>query len=364
MRKSLMKFKKNIIFFCPSMEEGGVEKNLINICNGMSTKQKILLITANKDKKVFFKKSVKFVSAKTDFFNKKSRIIKSIFCSYLLLKNYNYQKTTIVAFQSNILAIIMSKILNYKVIIRSNQSPHNYANNFIKRKIMSFFFKKADKVIVNSVDFKKEFKKFFKVDSFVIYNLIENKKKLAILSNKHIDNNFFSNSKKVLNILSVGRLVIQKNHITILKALNLIKNIRKFRFYLIGKGNEYSNLKKFIDENELNNYVKILNFKKNIYPYYHKADIFILSSLYEGLPNTLVEALTLGLPIISSNCKTGPKEILNKGKYGLLYKITDYKTLSRLILKSKKKNNVRYVKDIRFNFNSNLQKYENLITST
>ena len=362
MKRSLMKFEKNIIFFCPSMEEGGVEKNLITICNGMSNNQKISLITANKDKKVFFKKKVKFITANTNFFNKKSRFIKSIFCAYLLLKNYNSKKTTIVSFQSNILAIVMSKILNYKVIIRSNQSPNNYANNIFKRKIMSFFFKKADKIIVNSDDFRKEFKKFFNLNAFSIYNLIESRSKLESLSSMKIKNNFFSNSKKVLNILSVGRLVVQKNQITILKALNLIKNKKKFRFCLVGKGDEYNNLKIFINENKLNDQIKIINFKKNIYPYYHKADLFILSSLYEGLPNTLIEALTLGVPIISSDCKTGPQEILNK-KHGVLFKIKDYKTLSRLILKSKKKTKVRYVNDMRFDFNHNLKKYENLITS-
>jgi len=364
MKKSLIKFKNNIIFFCPSMEEGGVEKNLINICNGLSNNQKISIITANKNKKKLFKKEVKFISATTNFLSKKNRIVKGIFCVYLLFKNYNSQKTTIVAFQSNILAIIVSKILNYKVIIRSNQSPVNYANNFIKRKIMSFFFKRADKIIVNSNDFKKEFKKFFNLDTFVIYNLIESRNQLVGLSKKHVNYNFFSNSKKVLNILSVGRLVTQKNQITILKALNLIKNKREFRFYLIGKGSEYINLKKYIDKKELNDHVRILNFKQNIYPYYRKADLFILSSLYEGLPNTLIEALTLGIPIISSDCKTGPKEILNKKKYGILYKIKDYKTLSKLLLKSKKKTKIRYVNDIRFDFNRNLIKYENLIIST
>jgi len=363
MKKSLIKYKNNIIFFCPSMEEGGVEKNLINICNGIAKNHKISLITANKNKKILFKKKVNFISAKTNFFNNKNRIIKSIFCIYLLLKNHNYQKTTIVAFQSNILAILMSKILNYKVIIRSNQSPNNYANNFFKRKIMSFFFKKADEIIVNSNDFKKEFKKFFNLQTISIYNLIEKRSNLKSLSCEHINNNFFSNSKKVLNILSVGRLVTQKDQITILKALNLIKNKKKFIFYLIGKGNEYNNLKKFIVENKLDDQVKILNFKNNVYPYYRKADLFLLSSLYEGLPNTLIEALTFGIPIISSNCKTGPREILNKKKYGKLFKIKDYKTLSRLILKSKKKTKVRYVKDIRFDFNQNLKKYENLITS-
>ena len=362
MKKFSIKYNRNIIFFCPSIEEGGVEKNLINICNGFQKKHKISLITANKNKKKFFEKKINFISPKTDFFNNKSRIIKSIYCIYLLLKNYK-KKNIIVSFQSNILAIIMSKILNYKVIIRSNQSPNNYAKNIIKRSVMSFFYKKADKIIVNSNEFKNEFKKFFNLQSVPIYNLIEKTSNLKKLSKKPIYNNFFSNSKKIINILSVGRLVPQKNQITILKALNLIKNKKKFKFYLIGKGSEYYNLQKFINENKLNNHIKILNFKDNIYPYYKKADVFVLSSLYEGLPNTLIEALTFGLPIISTNCKTGPKEILNKEKYGKLFKIKDHTTLSKLILKSKKQKKKKYVHDERFEFKKNLKKYENIIAS-
>ena len=78
-----------------------------------------------------------------------------------------------ISFQSNIIAIIMSKLLNYKIIIRANQSPSNYARNYIKRKIMSLFYKQADKIVVNSNDFRKEFNKFFQVKSITIYNLIE-----------------------------------------------------------------------------------------------------------------------------------------------------------------------------------------------
>ena len=363
MKKFSIKYNKNIIFFCPSIEEGGVEKNLINICNGFQKKYKISLITANKNKKKFFKKKINFISPKTNFFNNKSRIVKSIYCIYLLLKNYNNKKNIIVSFQSNVLAIIMSKILNYKVIIRSNQSPNNYAKNIIKRSFMSFFYKKADKIIVNSNDFKNEFKKFFNLQSVSIYNLIETTSNLKKLSKKPIYNNFFSNSKKIINILSVGRLVPQKSQITILKALNIIKNRKKFKFYLIGKGSEYYHLQKFINENKLNNHIKILNFKDNIYPYYKKADVFVLSSLYEGLPNTLIEANYFNLTIISSDCKTGPKEILESNKSAKFFKVGNYKELSNIILSIKIKKKKKYNIDKKFEFYNNLFHYKKLILS-
>ena len=75
--------------------------------------------------------------------------------------------------------------------------------------------------------------------------------------------------------------------------------------------------------------VKFINFKKNPYPYIKQADLFILTSKYEGLLNVLLEAITLKKFIISSNCPTGPREILLNGKGGSLFPIGDAKNLAR-----------------------------------
>ena len=68
----------------------------------------------------------------------------------------------------------------------------------------------------------------------------------------------------------------------------------------------------------MENDILLLGFIKNPFKYLAKSDIFVLSSLYEGLPTVLIEALACGIPIISTDCQTGPKEILDKGKYGFL----------------------------------------------
>ena len=212
----------------------------------MSINHKISLITANKNKKIFFNKKINFISSNSNFFNNKSRIIKSMYCCYLLYKYFKNKKATIISFQANVSAILVAKVFGYKIIIRSNQSPTFYAKNFLKRKFMRFFFKRADKVIVNSKDFQNEFKKYFNLNSTVIYNLFEKPKIIKKLSKKPIKQNFFKNSKKIINILSIGRLVAQKDYITILKALNLIKNKKKYKLIIIGKGVDYIKLVSFI----------------------------------------------------------------------------------------------------------------------
>ena len=86
----------------------------------------------------------------------------------------------------------------------------------------------------------------------------------------------------------------------------------------------------------MQDYVKLIGYKNNPFKYINSSDLFILSSKYEGLPNVLIESMFLKKSVISSDCPTGPKEILNNGKYGSLFKVGDYKTLSRLIVNFKK----------------------------
>lgn len=135
---------------------------------------------------------------------------------------------------------------------------------------------------------------------------------------------------------------------------------------IIGKGNEHNSLIKFIRENNLHKIVKLLGYKNNPYPYIEKSDIFILSSKFEGLPNVLLESMYLKKRIISSDCPTGPREILINNKYGFLYPINDYLALSKIIKRFKKnklkKINNYHIKNLKkFDFNINCNKYLKIV---
>ena len=177
--------------------------------------------------------------------------------------------------------------------------------------------------------------------------------------------NFFK--RNTLNLINIGRLTNQKDQITILKAINLIKNSIKLKLLIIGKGSELYNLNKYIINHDLKKIVKCIGYKSNPYPYIKKSDIFILSSIYEGLPNVLLEAMFLKKFVISTNCPTGPYEILNNNKYGKLIPIKDYRILSETILdyksyyKNKKILNSAFHSLERFDFKINCEKYYNFI---
>jgi glycosyltransferase involved in cell wall biosynthesis len=312
--------EKKLIIFIPSIEDGGVEKNLYLISNYLSNKlKKIELITCNNNYKKKFSNKIHIISPNNRFFWNKKRWIKYLVCLIILFyRIINDRKVIIFAFQANIYAILVAKILNIKIITRSNSSPSGWSKNFLKNLLFKFLLKKSDSIIVNSLEFQKEFYSKFKIRTQFIYNpfckkLIKEKLKI------NIKNKFFK--KNELKIINVGRLTKQKDQITILKAFRLIDKKLKPKLVIIGKGSEYEILQGYINNNDLNADVKLLGYTDNPFALIKDSNIVVLTSKFEGLPNILLEAQYLKKYIISTNCPTGPSEILSNGNYGTLIKI-------------------------------------------
>ena len=360
---------RKLVIFVPSIEDGGVEKNLYLITNFFAKKNiNVNIITANRDKKKFFDKKINFISPSSNNFNKKNRFYKTLYSFYLLLKFYlKYKNFMILSFQANIYAIFFSFFFRIDIITRSNTAPYGWSSNFIKRYIFKIFFTYPKKIIVNSNDFKKQLDKEFKVSSICIYNPFDKKVVNKKIKEK-INEKFFK--KGFLNFINIGRMTDQKNQILLLKAFNNIKDKIKFKLLIIGKGRNKSLLKRYVIDNKLNNNIKIVNYKKNPYPYLNKADYFILSSKYEGLPNVLLEAQFLKKPIISTNCPTGPREILINGKAGFLFDVGNIHQLEKKIIFISQKKNLRLLKlkcklgfksMDRFDYDVNMKTYYKLV---
>ncbi len=350
---------KKIIFYIPSIEGAGVEKNLYLLIKYLPKQiGKINIVTANK--KNNDSKNIKYICPNSNYWNEKNRILKNIICAYLLIKNFWSSKAVILSFQSNITSIVISKILRFRVLIRLNTSLKKYLNNNFKKFIFKFFYGLSDIIIVNSKFFQKELSDL-KIKSHIIYNLNTNEKK-----RKKLD---FFKKFKGLKILNIGRLTDQKDQMTLIKSLDILKkkNIN-FRCSIIGRGTLKNILLYEIKRLNLTDNIKLVGFKDKAEQYISQCDIFVLSSKYEGLPNVLIESQKYIIPIISSNCPTGPKEILMNGKLGELFPVGNYTILAnklinfvqnKKILKKKSYKAIKYFK--RFDPIINSNKYSKLI---
>ncbi len=233
--------QKKLILFIPSIEGGGVEKNLFIISNYLKDKiNNISVISVSNEFKNKFDYKIKFISPKADFWNsigRRKKFFVGLFLLFLeILKDRNI---LVFSFQGNVYCTLLCKLLGIKVIVRSNSAPDGWSQNGFKNFVFRYVLRSADKIIVNSFEFKKKFKTKFKIHAECIYNPLNKKeiiKKSKIKSKIKFD-------RKKLKLINIGRYTDQKDQLTLLKAVNRIKDKIRFNLLLVGRGVEK---KKFV----------------------------------------------------------------------------------------------------------------------
>jgi len=129
-------------------------------------------------------------------------------------------------------------------------------------------------------------------------------------------------------VLAVGTLKPVKRHDLLIRAFARLK-LPNARLYILGEGRERTSLAGLIRELGMEDRILMPGFQMNTAPWYAHADLFVLSSDYEGFGNVIVEALEQGTPVVSTDCPSGPREILENGKYGTLVPVGDVEALAK-----------------------------------
>lgn len=135
-------------------------------------------------------------------------------------------------------------------------------------------------------------------------------------------------------VLAVGTLKAVKDFPTLIRAFALLHNQVNVRLLILGEGEERPKLEALIQSLGLQDAVSLPGFAANTAPFYAHADVFVLSSVNEGLPTVMIEALEQGVPVVSTDCPSGPREILEGGKYGKLMPVGNAEALAAAMLGS------------------------------
>ena len=185
--------------------------------------------------------------------------------------------------------------------------------------------------------------------------------KIEKLSNENIKIEFDKESK---NLLSVGRLAPQKGFDLIIQSIPLL-NDKNIKLYILGDGEEKENLLTLIEKLNLKERVFLLGRKLNPYAYMKNADLFILSSRYEGFPNVLIEAGSCGLYSICNNCPGGVNEIILKDINGNIVDFNNKdlvaKTIEKNLILNKDKEKIKHSIKNRYSLDKIIKKYEDLL---
>tara|TARA_B100000575_G_scaffold292819_1_gene302258 strand:- start:19506 stop:20579 length:1074 start_codon:yes stop_codon:yes gene_type:complete len=236
------------------------------------------------------------------------------------------------------LGVFLSGITCRLILSEHNHLSTQYKNkgflhNLLMRSSMFFCYRLSTSVVAVSQGVKSDLEKLSLVNKNkfeVIHNPIAPVNKVS--KDKKIEIEKLWNSSDEKRLITVGSLKKQKNHLLLINAFALVNNTIPSKLMIIGDGEEREQLEEEVRMLGLENKVIFSGFQKETNSFYQSADLFVLSSNYEGFGNVLLEALINGINVVSTDCNSGPAEILSNGRYGKLVPVKNVEALSSSII--------------------------------
>lgn len=324
--------KKDICFLIPSMNGGGVEKVTLLLANALCERGwMVTLLMTNREGPFLHRlnRNISIIELKYE------AISKNIFQIASYLKSTKPGIFYASMMYVNVIALLASRLAGFKGRLfisehthySSSTASHKSIKSWIMLQLAKRLYKNATAVVCVSQAVKDNTTALIKniKKSVVIYNPVEN-----------LPDSGFIRTNIKYRIISMGRLHRDKNFKLLIQCfaevLLEIENRESYELYILGEGEERSNLEKQINTLGLNRQVFLPGFMASPAKMLQSSDLFVFTSITEGFGNVLVEALTCGLPVISSDCESGPSEILLAGKIGVLVPINDKTKLKNAIL--------------------------------
>lgn len=334
--------KKNLMFIIPTLIGGGAEKTVANLSKALANDYNIYIAVFRdtKTKYAYNGELIPLSRGRNRTIAKKISFVLRAIPKLKKLKKEKYIDYSISFLTQADALNVLSKTNKSKTFISIRNTDSILMQSKSLKLITRMSCKKCDHIIAISKQVKDDLITNFGIDS----------NKISTIYNPALQANFSKTQKPPQKpkltgkiCVNVARLAEQKGQWHLIRAFSkVVKNIPDAKLIILGQGPMKESLEKLINDYQLNNNVYLMGFVDNPYHYMKKADCFVFSSLYEGLGNALLEAMSCGTPVISCDCISGPREILapktnykkkikNKidfAEYGILVPIFDGKQRS------------------------------------
>lgn len=368
MKKS-KKSLRRLAIFMPDLRVGGAERVAVNIANEFASRGyevDMVLMSASGLFLMDLIPEVRVVDLKC------SRFLRLFFplCRYLrkakpiALLPFMWPLTSIVLL-AKILTLRTAKVV---VVEQTTWSTGEIfastLNRWIARLTMCISFPLAHRIVTASNG---------SADDLAIFAMLS-RKRISVIFNPIIGPERMPENRPLhpigwwngshFRILAVGALKVVKDYPSLINAFAILRNKCDARLLIIGEGLCRPTLEKQIKQLDLVNSVFMPGYVSDQMPYYHRADLHVLSSTGEGLPTVIVEALSAGTPVVSTNCPSGPSEILCNGQFGMLVPVGDVIALASAMessLFAKHDYKMLKARSKHFSIKKSIDKYEEML---
>lgn len=310
----------NIAFVNESLSGGGAERATVNLANGLCLREdtNVSVITGDKKDNDY---------ELSDKVTRVCLITKKLIADSQTVKRYLTENNIDVVIGMGIYAnfcvcLINSKRLKTKVVISERNSP-KHDNISKKSKLLRFLiYRRADGYVFQTGQAREFYSKKIQERSVVIHNPVK-----AVLPHRTDRHN--------KEIVAVGRLMPQKNYDLLIRAFfEVCKKNNDYILRIFGEGKEKESLEQLCNELVIAERVRFEGFSANVHDEMKDSDIFVMSSDFEGMPNSLMEAMAMGFPVISTDCPCGgPAELIENRKNGLLTPVGDTDGMAECIMR-------------------------------
>jgi glycosyltransferase involved in cell wall biosynthesis len=319
----------DIALFLPSLRGGGAERVMLNLAEGFSHRGldvELVLASAVGEYLGLVPPSVQLIDLKAP------RVLASLPALVRYLRRVRPRALLSALDHANVVVLLARRLarMDGRVVI----SVHNHysssaaSSRKIKVKIltlmMRWLYPGADAIVTVSHGVADDLTQTIGLDKrhlHTIYNPVVTPTLLTRLD-EPVDHPWFMPGQPPV-VLGVGRLTAQKDFPTLIRAFAELRQKREAHLIILGEGEDRTAIEGMIKELGIEHDVALPGFVSNPYPYMKHAAVFCLSSAWEGLSSVLVEAMACGTPVVSTDCPSGPSEILEGGRCGMLVPVGD-----------------------------------------
>lgn len=332
------------VFFLPNLQGGGTERVIVRIIREFSKKGVVSELLLLNTHGVYFEELPDSCLIKSLRVGN-LRFYTNYFFAFPRLIRYLRERKSLVVFSNlthlNVMLLLarnLARVSTRVVVVEHNTFSITLQNTSkllprLLPSLMRLLYPRASFIVGVSQGVVEDLKKVLGFESpkfRVIYNPIVDEDLLK-KAEEPVDHPFFGEGKPPV-VLAVGRLHVAKDFPTLLRAFALVRREIPSRLLILGEGEKRQELESLARKLGINGDLDMPGFVKNPYKYMRRASVFVLSSQWEGFGNVLVEAMACGCPVVSTDCPSGPGEILAGGEYGILVPVGNPEKLAEAIL--------------------------------